>query len=323
MDFSAAYNAACQQNKKSVEDALGNSSLHSIRVYKSHFPQSLTALLASEGNVESVEFLIKQGGKLDDAVLGAASSGYIKYTKVLLSRGASLDSAVEGAARGGHRKLTMELLERGASLSRAVRGAASGNQSSLTNELLEKGGSNHDAVQGAAIGGHIALMNEFLKKGASKNLAVWGSVYAGDYTALISGESMDYAVHAASVKGDPRAVEILLGKGASPDKAIDGAIKAKHVEYTQKSIEKYLDQFSPSIALTLAKALIHNKKMEKLLANTIIAKMGHLNSGDKQVRSLNSNSTFFPPQIKKLAEQKHPGLKTISEKPSSRITLEL
>jgi esterase/lipase len=146
--FNLVYKLAKEKNKE------GLNNLSCIDVQSGyHTPISL---LAKEADMDSVEFLLARGAKIDEAVRGAAIGGHTKQVEELLARGAKIDWAVYGAAFGGHTKQVEELLARGAKIDWAVYGAAFGGHTKQVEELLARGAKIDWAVSGAAYGGHLS-----------------------------------------------------------------------------------------------------------------------------------------------------------------------
>ena len=95
-DFEIIYQSAKSKNKE-VLAQFGCLDIH-------RGIETPISLLAKEGDISSIEFLIAQGAKLDWALEGAAIGGHEKLVTTLLAQGAKLDVAVEGAVMGGHLK---------------------------------------------------------------------------------------------------------------------------------------------------------------------------------------------------------------------------
>jgi hypothetical protein len=169
--FNLVYKLAKEKNKE------GLNNLSCIDVQSGyHTPISL---LAKEADMDSVEFLLARGAKIDEAVRGAAIGGHTKQVEELLARGAKIDWAVSGAAYGGHTKQVEELLARGAKIDWAVSGAAFGGHTKQVEELLARGAKIDWAVYGAAFGGHTKQVEELLARGAKIDWAVSGAAYGG------------------------------------------------------------------------------------------------------------------------------------------------
>ncbi|MHB1221199.1 MAG: hypothetical protein ACYC0J_04320 [Gammaproteobacteria bacterium] len=163
--FKKIYMLAKEKNKAvlaaMVADGLGISYQNS----------TVIELLAKEGDVESVEFLISEFHQsLNAAVLGYASGGYEMEMNRLIARGANIDEAVLGCARR--------------------------NDYLAVETLLQQDASEEKALIGFAECGEVAKIQEFLTSGVDPTYAGIGYVVSGQVEAameLVEQHSVDLA----------------------------------------------------------------------------------------------------------------------------------
>jgi len=141
---------------------------------------------AEEGDVASVEQLLRAGANVNSAIrgdgsplIGAARKGRLPVVQLLLDRGADPDLPVSGdgnalimAAGAGHAEVVTLLLNRGAVIDRVVPG-------------------DENALITASARGHLLVVQLLVSRGADVNSRVWaeqrlGSVTSGEWRTPLS-----------------------------------------------------------------------------------------------------------------------------------------
>ncbi len=146
------------------------------RYYNEH---NVISLLAKEGDIDSVNFLLnKFKANLNDAVFGYACGGHVDAVNKLLAEGASIDYAIRGYAYAGQVDMVNKLLAQGTRVCVAI------------------------AIQGYALGGHVDEINklievpcpDFYREEAICSYAFRGQVDEVNKLLLKQGGSYDYCM---------------------------------------------------------------------------------------------------------------------------------
>lgn len=188
---------------------------------------------ATNGNIEEVELLLKQGANVsafnDEALQMSAKNGHTAIVIILLEHGANLhacnDYALRWGARNGHREIVDALLERGANVrlcdNEALRWSAERGHMEVVKALVKYGAKTRPyigkALRWGAERGNIEIVQALLKYGIETQAFVNGigagvgtnagvGAYAGVGAEIFNGGALWWS----ALKGYTEIVNALL-----------------------------------------------------------------------------------------------------------------
>lgn len=270
---------------------------------------SPVGFLASQGNIEAVDFLLEFfNASINHAAWGYAQVGLNKKVDELIACGASLNMALVGYAQKDDDEKVNHLISIKADPFFAVQGYAFANniekalyfikktgdkglnmaaksfaimgKVQMVDNLISQGADINSAIQGYAIAGNVAAVEDLLLRGADINDAVWGYATGGWVDEvedlLTRGADINDAMKGYT-SANPNQVDILLARGGDVDKAIG----AYAFSFNMPQIEKLV--FSNQIALAHIVEYLVNAKY---FANEALVLKILSSTNDSQFRRL-------------------------------------